>query len=123
MKKMFIALMCMAAVVLMSSCGKSKTEIVLDEFENLIEEVEKKKGDLTVEEWTKMQDDFNKRFEELGIDKIDENEFSAMEKLKMVGLTVRWGAAMVKSTPKLLESTMEQAEKEAAEKAATQTEE
>ena len=116
MKKVFIALMCMVAVVLMSSCAKSKTEIVLDEFENLIEEVEKKKGDLTVEEWAEMQDGFNKRFEELGIEKIDENEFSTIEKLKLVALTVRWTAAIAESTPTLVESAAEKAKKEAEEK-------
>ena len=116
MKKVFIALMCMAAVVLMSSCAKSKTEIVLDEFENLIEEVEKKKGDLTVEEWTEMQNDFNKRFEDIGIESIDEKEFSTMEKLKLVALTVRWTAAMAESTPTLMESAVEKAQKEAEEK-------
>ena len=84
MKKVFFALMCVAMMALVSSCAKSKTEIVLEEFENLIEEVEKKKGDLTVEEWAEMQNDFNKRFEELGIESIDKDEFSTMEKLKLV---------------------------------------
>ncbi len=116
MKKVFFALMCVAMMALVSSCAKSKTEIVLDEFENLIEEVEKKKGDLTVEEWTEMQADFNKRFEELGIESIDENEFSTMEKLKLVALTVRWTAAIAESTPKLMESAVEKAKEQAEEK-------
>ena len=36
MKKAFFALMCVAMMALVSSCAKSKTEIVLEEFENLI---------------------------------------------------------------------------------------
>lgn len=116
MKKVFFALMCVAMMTLVSSCAKSKTEIVLEEFENLIEEVEKKKGDLTVEEWAEMQNDFNKRFEELGIESIDKDEFSTMEKLKLVALTVRWTAAIAESTPTLMESSIEKAKEEAEEK-------
>lgn len=117
MKKCYLALVCVAVMTLTGSCGKSKTDMVLDGFEDLIEEVEDKKGDLTIEDWAKIQEDFNKRFEELGIDKIDEKEFSKMQKLKLVGLTVRWTAAMAKSSPKLIETAIEKAGEEAASKA------
>ena len=92
MKKVLIALLCMSSTALMTSCSKSNTDMVVDGFEELVEEVEKKKGNLTVEEWNKMEEEFNNRFEELGIDKIDEKEFSTMQKLKIVALTVRWTA-------------------------------
>lgn len=116
MRKFYLALICIAIIALVSSCTKSKSDMVIDGFEELVEEVEKKKGDMTAEEWVKIQDDFNKRFEELGIKDIDEKEFSTMQKLKLVGLTVRWGAAMAESSPKLIETAMEQAEKEAENK-------
>ncbi len=117
MKKFYLALTCMAIVALMSSCSKSKADMVIDGFEDLVEEVESKKGDLTAEEWTEIQDDFNKRFEELGIEDIDENEFSTLQKLKLAGLTLRWGVAMAESSPKLIETAIEQAEQEAEAKA------
>lgn len=117
MKKIYLALMCMATVALISSCSKSKSEMVIDGFEDLVEEVEDRKGDLTVEEWAEIQEDFNKRFEELGIEEVDENEFSALQKLKLAGLMVRWGVAMAESSPTLIETAVEQAEKEAKEKA------
>lgn len=116
MKRIFFALMCVTTLALASSCSKSKPEIILDEFEELIEEVEKKKGDLTVEEWAKMQDDFNKRFEDIGIKEFDEKEFSTMQKLKMVALTVRWTAAMAESTPTLMESAVEKAKEQSENK-------
>ncbi len=112
MRRLFLILICVVALAVASSCSKSKPQIILDEFEELIEEVEKKKGDLTVEEWSKMQDDFNKRFEEIGIKEFDENEFSTMQKLKMVALTVRWTAAMAESTPSLMESAVEKAKEQ-----------
>lgn len=115
MKKVLIALLCMATVAVISSCSKSKTDMVVDGFEELVEEVEKKKGNLTVEEWNKMEEEFNNRFEELGIDKIDEKEFSTMQKLKIVALTVRWTAAMAESTPTLLDSTVEKMQEEKSE--------
>ena len=115
MKKVLIALLCMATIALMISCSKSKTDMVVDGFEELVEEVEKKKGNLTVEEWNKMEEEFNNRFEELGIDKIDEKEFSTMQKLKIVALTVRWTAAMAESTPTLMESAAEKMKEEKTE--------
>ena len=48
----------------------------------------------------------------LGIDKIDEKEFSTMQKLKIVALTVRWTAAMAESTPTLMESAAEKMKEE-----------
>ena len=117
MKKFYLALMCMAIVALMSSCSKSKTDMVIDGFEDLVEEVESKKGDLTAEEWAEIQDDFNKRFEELGIEDIDENEFSTLQKIELAGLTLRWGVAMAESSPKLIETAIEKAEQEAEAKA------
>lgn len=111
-----VAMMCMAVMFALSSCSKSKSEMILDGFEDLVEEVEKKKGDLTVEEWGKMQDDFNKRFEALGIKEFDEKEFSAVQKLKLVALTVRWTAAMAKSTPTLMESAAEKAKEQSEKK-------
>lgn len=114
MKKTLFAIVSVLMMVLVSSCAKSKTEIILDEFENLVEEVESKKGKLTADEWVEMEKDFNQRFEAMGIEDFDENEFSAMEKLKLVGLTVRWTAAMAESAPTLMESTMEKIEEEAA---------
>lgn len=116
MKKFYLVLICIATITLISSCSKSKSDIVIDEFEALVEEVEKKKGDMSAEEWTKIQEDFNKRFEELGIENIDEKEFSTMQKLKIVGLTVRWGTAIAESSPKLIETAIEQAEKDAENK-------
>lgn len=115
MKKALIALLCMVTIALMISCSKSKTDMVVDGFEELVEEVEKKKGNLTVDEWNKMEEEFNNRFEELGIDKIDEKEFSTMQKLKIVALTVRWTAAMAESTPTLLDSTVEKMQEEKSE--------
>jgi len=109
MKKFFLAL---ATLFLMTSCSKSKSEIVLDEFENLVEEVESKKGKLTVEEWSVMQEDFNKRFEDLGIDSIDEKEFSAFEKLELTALVLRWTAAMAESAPTLIDGVVDEALKE-----------
>lgn len=116
MKKFYLVLICIATITLISSCSKSKSDMVIDGFEELVEEVEKKKGDMTAEEWIKIQDDFNKRFEELGIENIDEKEFSAMLKLKLAGLTVRWGTAMAESSPRLIESALEQAEKDSENK-------
>ena len=117
MKKFYLALMCMVIGALMSSCSKSKTDMVIDGFEDLVEEVESKKGDLTAEEWAEIQDDFNKRFEELGIEDIDENEFSTLQKIELAGLTLRWGVAMAESSPKLIETAIEKAEQEAEAKA------
>ncbi len=113
MKRIYLlALMCFAAMTLLSSCGRSQTDVILNGFEDLVEEVEKKKGNLTAEEWAKMEADFNKRFEELGIEEFDESQFSTMEKIKLVALTVRWTAAMAESAPTLMESAIEELNQE-----------
>ena len=101
-----------AGLFLMTSCAKSKSETVIDEFENLVEEVESKKGKLTVGEWKVLEQDFNKRFEELGIDSIDEKEFSTFEKIELTALVVRWTAAMAESAPTLVDGVVEEMEKE-----------
>ncbi len=115
MKKVLLALLCMATVAVISSCSKSKADMVVDGFEELVEEVEKKKGSLTVDEWNEMQEEFNSRFEELGIETIDEKEFSTMQKLKILALTARWTAAMVESTPTLMESSVEKIQEKKSE--------
>ncbi len=115
MKKVIVLLMailCVAGLSLMTSCSKSKSEIVLDEFENLVEEVEDNKGKLTADEWKTMHEDFNKRFEEMGIENLDEKDFSALEKIRLVGLTMRWAAAMAESSPSLLEGAIQEAQEE-----------
>lgn len=109
-KYLFLAVA--AGLFFMTSCAKSKSETIIDEFENLVEEVESKKGKLTVEEWKVMEQDFNKRFEELGIDSIDEKEFSTFEKIELTALVVRWTAAMAESAPTLVDGVVEEMEKE-----------
>lgn len=101
-----------AGLLFMTSCAKSKSETVIDEFENLVEEVESKKGKLTVDEWKVLEQDFNKRFEELGIDSIDEKEFSTFEKIELTALVVRWTAAMAESAPTLVDGVVDELEKE-----------
>ena len=109
-KYLFLTLV--AGLFLMTSCAKSKSETVIDEFENLVEEVESKKGKLTVDEWKVLEQDFNKRFEELGIDSIDEKEFSTFEKIELTALVVRWTEAMAESAPTLVDGVVEEMEKE-----------
>ena len=109
-KYLFLTLV--VGLFLMTSCAKSKSETVIDEFENLVEEVESKKGKLTVGEWKVLEQDFNKRFEELGIDSIDEKEFSTFEKIELTALVVRWTAAMAESAPTLVDGVVEEMEKE-----------
>lgn len=101
-----------AGLLFMTSCTKSKQELVIDGFEDLVEEVEAQKGKLTVDEWKEIEQDFNKRFEELGIDNIDEKEFSTMQKLKLTALVVRWTAAMAESAPTLVDGVVDELEKE-----------
>ncbi len=108
----YLFLTVVAGLFLMTSCAKSKSETVIDEFENLVEEVESKKGKLTVDEWKVLEQDFNKRFEELGIDSIDEKEFSTFEKIEFTALVVRWTAAMAESAPTLVDGVVEEMEKE-----------
>lgn len=108
----YLFLTVVAGLFLMTSCAKSKAETVIDEFENLVEEVESKKGKLTVDEWKVLEQDFNKRFEELGIDSIDEKEFSTFEKIELTALVVRWTAAMAESAPTLVDGVVEEMEKE-----------
>ncbi|MBE6319008.1 MAG: hypothetical protein E7081_08565 [Bacteroidales bacterium] len=108
----YLFLTVVAGLFLMTSCAKSKSETVIDEFENLVEEVESKKGKLTVDEWKFLEQDFNKRFEELGIDSIDEKEFSTFEKIELTALVVRWTAAMAESAPTLVDGVVEEMEKE-----------
>ena len=108
----YLFLTVVAGLFLMTSCAKSKSETVIDEFENLVEEVESKKGKLTVGEWKVLEQDFNKRFEELGIDSIDEKEFSTFEKIELTALVVRWTAAMAESAPTLVDGVVEEMEKE-----------
>lgn len=101
-----------AGLLFMTSCTKSRQELVIDGFEDLVEDVEAQKGKLTVEEWKEIEQDFNKRFEELGIDNIDEKEFSTMQKLKLTTLVVRWTAAMAESAPTLVDGVVDELEKE-----------
>lgn len=108
----YLFLTVVAGLFLMTSCAKSKSETVIDEFENLVEEVESKKGKLTVGEWKVQEQNFNKRFEELGIDSIDEKEFSTFEKIELTALVVRWTAAMAESAPTLVDGVVEEMEKE-----------
>ena len=108
----YLFLTVVAGLFLMTSCAKSKSETVIDEFKNLVEEVESKKGKLTVDEWKVLEQDFNKRFEELGIDSIDEKEFPTFEKIELTALVVRWTAAMAESAPTLVDGVVEEMEKE-----------
>lgn len=110
--KKYLFLVVVAGLFLMTSCAKSKSETIIEEFENLVEEVESKKGKLTVEEWKVMEQDFNKRFEELGIDGIEEKEFSTFEKIEFTALVVRWTAAMAESAPTLIDEVVEETDKE-----------
>lgn len=110
MRKLYILMVCVVGVMIVTSCAKSKADHVIDGFEELVEEVEDKKGKLTVEEWKSIEQDFNKRFEELGIDDIDEKEFSALQKLELTALVVRWTAAMAGSASTLIESSAEMQE-------------
>lgn len=114
MKNFFVSLLCFVGLTLVASgCGqKTKAELVIDGFEDLIVEVEDKKGKLTVEEWVELEKNFNTRFEELGIEEINEDEFSTFQKLELAALMMRWTAAMAESAPTLLESGFEQAENE-----------
>ncbi len=110
MKKLLLAVVCLASAMVFTSCfGGSKADKVIDGFEDLVEEVEAKKGKLSADEWREIEADFNERFEKLGIDEINEDDFSTMEKLKLAALTMRWGAAMAESSPTLLEDLMDEA--------------
>ncbi len=111
MKKIYLALMCIMSLVIMTACGGSKADLVVDGFEELVEEVEAKKGKLTASEWKEMEAEFNERFEKLGIDDINEDEFSSMQKIKLAGLMLRWGVAMSESASTLLD-TMDEVKKE-----------
>ena len=93
---------------LLMSCGQSKSKDVVKEFRKLVESVEKQKGELTAEEWRDVAADFEQRFEKLGIDEINEEDFSVMQKIELTALVVRWQAAMVESMPALLESAIEE---------------
>lgn len=115
MRKLYILMSCIVGVMIMTSCAKSKSDHVIDGFEDLVEEVEEKKGKFTVEEWKSIEQDFNKRFEELGIDDIDEKEFSALQKLELTALVVRWTAAMAGSASTLIESSAEMQEEKSLE--------
>lgn len=112
MKRIFTILISFAMIAFMCSCGKSKADVILDGFEDLVEDVEKKKGDMTIEEWAEIENDFNRRFEELGIEEFDESEFSVMQKMELMALTLRWTAAMAESAPELMESAIEQIDKD-----------
>ena len=123
MKKIYlIALLCLVGLsVTVVSCSKSKADHIIDGFEELVEEVENQKGDLTIEEWKKIEADFNRRFEELGINDIDEKEFSALQKIELAALMVRWTAAIANSTPALMESSIEAVQEEAEKETLAET--
>lgn len=113
--KKYLCIVAVLGLLLMTSCSQSKSQVVIEEFENLVEEVESKKGKLTVEEWKELDKEFNERFEKLGIDNIDETEFSTMEKIKLAALTMRWTAAMAESAPTLMEGVIEEVERQQSE--------
>ena len=110
MKKFYVlAFLCLMTISLVS-CSKSKSDHVIEGFEKLVEEVENQKGDLTAQEWREMETDFNRRFEELGINEINEEDFSALQKVELAARMVRWTAAMAESAPALMESSFEEAQ-------------
>lgn len=113
--KKYLCIVAVLGLLLMTSCSQSKSQVVIEEFENLVEEVESKKGKLTVEEWKELDKEFNERFEKLGVDNIDETEFSTMEKIKLAALTMRWTAAMAESAPTLMEGVIEEVERQQSE--------
>ena len=76
---------------------------------------------MTIEEWKKIEADFNRRFEELGINDIDEKEFSALQKIELAALMVRWTAAIANSTPALMESSIEAVQEEAEKETLAET--
>lgn len=96
------------ASALAVSCGRSRSKDVVKEFRKLVETVEKEKGDLTAEEWRDVAADFEERFAELGIEDINEEDFSVMQKIELTALVVRWQAVMVESMPSLLESAIKE---------------
>lgn len=108
MKKYFLTIIAVVLTVsALVSCGRNKGKDVIKEFENLVEAVEKQKGELTAEEWIEVQADFEKRFEKLGIEDIDEADFTMMQKIELTALIVRWQAAMMESMPTLMETAIE----------------
>lgn len=119
MKHLFYALLCVATLVL-ASCTQSPAEQAIENFEDLIEELEEKKGKMTTEEFTASIEKFNKRYEELGIKTIKEDELSGLQRIKLATLGVRWMAVITMSSESLLKGGMEELGKELEESGAVE---
>lgn len=92
--KKILTIACLASTLLLASCSfGNKTTKALNKFEDLVEEVEKQKGEKSLEEWSASIEEYKARFEEIFKD-VDENDLNTVQSLRLVALTGRWGAAM-----------------------------
>lgn len=85
---LLIIMLCSVALLQISCGGSGGTKVAMSNLEKMIVKAEKQ-DNISFDDWQKMNAEMEKEFEVLNT-ALDAEQLSAMEKLKLIGLTGRW---------------------------------
>lgn len=94
MKKILVALACMASIILIVACAKSPVDKTLDKIDKSIKKVEKSKDKMTKADFEVLNKEMEEPLKVLN-DALEDDEVGAIDKLKIVGKVTKWAAVLV----------------------------
>jgi hypothetical protein len=106
MKKIYIFLM-IAGVIILASCGGSPVDKAMNQIDDAIAKVEKKKANMTEADWLAVQKEVEEPLKVIA-DALEKDKVGALKKIKILATTARWATV-------LAEAGMNEMEKKAAE--------
>ncbi|MGI6521438.1 MAG: OmpA family protein [Fermentimonas sp.] len=102
MKKIVNVLLFAFAITVLISCGRNEGEKALAEMEKIVEKAEKRKSELTADEWKELAVSFEE-YEKVANEAAESGKLGVVDRVKLVALTARWATV---SKPNLLEEMM-----------------
>lgn len=94
MKKILVILACMASIILIVACAKSRVDKALDKIDKSIKKVEKSKDKMTKADFEALDKEMEEPLKVLN-DALEDDEVGALDKLKIVGKVTKWAAVLV----------------------------
>ncbi len=102
MKKIVYVLLFAFAITVLFSCGRNEGEKALAEMEKIVEKAEKRKSELTVDEWKELTASFEE-YGKIANEAAESGKLGVVDKMKLVALAARWA---IVSKPTLLDEMM-----------------
>ena len=100
MKK--IVIIGVIAVIFAGCGGGSSVDKSISQVNKVIEQIEKKKGNMTDEDWKKMEKEAEEPLKVL-TEALENNKVSSIAKMKIFAVTVKWAAVLSEAGMKELE--------------------